>query len=56
MKVSLYCEAEEQGSNIGIAKALTEILNVDDLREIAQYLLVFVENNPTENGVGKRVS
>lgn len=48
MKVCLYCDAEEPSSNIGIAKALTEILSVDDLREIAQYLLVFAENNPNE--------
>lgn len=45
MKVNLYCEEEEQCSNIGIAKALTEILEVDDLREIAQYLWVFAVNN-----------
>lgn len=47
MEVHLYCNAEESSSNIGIAKALTEILDVDDLREIAQYLLIFVDNNPT---------
>lgn len=45
MKVYLYCEEEESISNIGIAKALTETLRTDALREIAQYLLVFVENN-----------
>lgn len=45
MKLSLYCESEEKGSNIGIAKALTEILSADDLKEIAQYLLIFAKNN-----------
>ena len=45
MRVELHCEAEERDSNIGIAKALTEILDADDLKEIAQYLMVFVENN-----------
>lgn len=49
MRVYLYCEAGESSSNIGIAKALTEILGTDDLREIAQYLSVFVENNSIEN-------
>ena len=51
MKVCLYCEANEKHSNIGVAKALTElteIFGVNDLREIAQYLLVFVENNQTD--------
>ena len=54
MKVNLYCEAGESDSNIGIAKALTEILKTDDLREIVQYLLVFVENNSSEKGWGQK--
>lgn len=48
MKVCLYCETEEKWSNIGVAKALIElpeVFGVNDLREIAQYLLVFAENN-----------
>lgn len=45
MRVELYCEAEEKGLNIGIAKALTEILDANDLKEIAQYLMIFAENN-----------
>lgn len=54
MKVCLHCEAEESVSNIGIAKALTEILGTDDLREIVQYLLVFAENNPVDNSIGRQ--
>lgn len=45
MRVELYCEIEETVSNIGVAKALTEILDADDLKEIAQYLMIFAENN-----------
>lgn len=45
MKLHFYCDENEMHSNIGIAKALTEELKVNDLREIAQYLMVFVENN-----------
>lgn len=50
MKVYLYIEENERYSNIGLAKALIELnerFGVNDLREIAQYLLVFVENNST---------
>ena len=54
MRVYFYCDKGETGSNIGVAKALTETLEADALREIAQYLLIFAENNPTENGIGKR--
>lgn len=55
MKLHFYCDENEMHSNIGIAKALTEELKVNDLREIAQYLMVFVENNSIlfdEIGVG----
>lgn len=45
MKLHFYYDENEIESNIGIAKALTEELEVNDLREIAQYLMVFVENN-----------
>lgn len=45
MKLHFYCDENEKCSNIGITKALTEELKVNDLREIAQYLMVFVENN-----------
>lgn len=47
MKLSIHLDACETYSNIGMAKALIESnLSVDDLREIAQYLMVFVENAP----------
>jgi hypothetical protein len=55
MKLHFYCDENERHSNIGIAKALTEELKVNDLREIVQYLMVFVDNNSIlfdEIGVG----
>ena len=54
MKVCLYCDADEPCSNIGIAKALTEMLDTDALREIEQYLWVFVTNNSVDKGVGRK--
>lgn len=48
MKINFCCDENEWHSNIGIAKALTEELELNDLREIAQYLMVFVENNRTK--------
>ena len=54
MKVYLHCDAMEPKSNIGVAKALTEILSTDDLREIAEYLLVFANNNSVEHGVVRK--
>ena len=45
MKVYFECAPKEPASNINIAGALTEALRIDDLREIAQYLMVFVNNN-----------
>lgn len=47
MILSIHLDAGETYSNIGMAKALIELnLSVDDLREIEQYLLVFVNNDP----------
>ena len=50
MKIYFECEKEEMHSNIGIAKALSETLKPDDLREIALYLAVFVTTRKTEEG------
>lgn len=47
MKLSIHLDAGETYSNIGMAKALIESrLSVDDVREIVQYLKVFVKNAP----------
>lgn len=46
MKLEIHLDANEQYTNIGMAKALIEsFLFANDLREIAQYLIVFAENN-----------
>ena len=50
MKIYFECEAEEKCSNIGIAKALTEELKPDDVREIALYLAAFVVAHQIEKG------
>jgi hypothetical protein len=47
MKIHIhYDDPEELFSNIGFAKALTEMpaLNVSDLCEISRYLMVFCES------------
>ena len=45
MKICIQFEPEEFYSNIGFAKALTEMpaLDVSDLYEIARYLAVFCD-------------
>ena len=47
MKLAIHLDAQEPYTNIGMAKAMVEAnLSVFDLKEIAEYLLVFVENYP----------
>ena len=47
MKLAIHLDAQEPYTNIGMAKAMVESnLSVFDLKEIAEYLLVFVENRP----------
>lgn len=51
MKISFFCEAEEMNTNIGIAKAMTESgLTGKDLREIAEYLLIYSDHNKPKGG------
>ena len=50
MKISFVFEENEQASNIGIAKAMTESgLFPNELQEIARYLLVYAENRFAED-------
>ena len=47
MKLAIHLDAQETYTNIGMAKAMVESnLSVFDLKEIAEHLLVFVENRP----------
>ncbi len=47
MRLEIYLDANEEFTNIGLAKALIEsTLPPKALREVAQHLLVYVENNP----------
>lgn len=50
MKICFEFSAAENLSNIGIAKALTEVPNMteSDLYEIGRYLLVYSEARATE--------
>lgn len=50
MKMFFEFEVEENQTNIGIAKAMTEVgfLSEADLCEIAKYLLVYTEARSTE--------
>ena len=49
MKLEIHLDSYENYSNIGMAKAIIESrLSENDVRELAQYLTVYVENNPTE--------
>ena len=50
MKMFFEFEVEENQTNIGIAKAMTEVefLNEADLCEIAKYLLVYTDARSTE--------
>lgn len=51
MKLEIHMDPYESYTNIGMAKAMIEAsLSANDLREIAQHLLIFVENHPTEKG------
>ena len=44
MHITIECEKNELASNIGVAKALTEIFDDEtDLKEIAEYLMVFAK-------------
>lgn len=51
MKMLFEFEAEENQTNIGIAKALTELpsLNEADLAEIGKYLLVYSDARAVGN-------
>lgn len=47
MKLEIHLDAQELYTNIGMAKAMVESnLSVFDLKEIAEYLLVFAGNRP----------
>lgn len=49
MMLHIHLDSNENYSNIGMAKAIIESrLSVDDVRELAQYLTVYAENNQTE--------
>lgn len=49
MKIEIYAEGYEKNQNIAIAQAMTETSLSDcDLREIAQYLMVFSDNRRIE--------
>lgn len=51
MRVHYYMDENENPSNIGVAKALTEVHDTSDLREIVGYLVVFIKTHqPTEGG------
>lgn len=51
MKLEIRLDACETYTNIGMAKAIVEsILSANDLKEIAEYLLIYCDNHPTEKG------
>lgn len=53
MKINFRLNNDEYQSNIGIAKALTEVPNMTeaDLYEIGRYLLVYSDARATENNL-----
>lgn len=51
MRIEIHLDSHENYTNIGLAKALIESsLCSKDLKEIAEYLLIFNDNHPTEKG------
>lgn len=51
MKLEIHLDAHETYTNIGMAKAMVEsTLSASDLKEIAEYLLIYYDNHPTEKG------
>ena len=51
MKLEIRLDAYETYSNIGMAKAMVEsTLSANDLKEIAEHLLIYCDNHPTEKG------
>lgn len=51
MMIQIHLDSAETFSNIGLAKAIVESsLSTNDVQELAQYLMIYSENNPTEKG------
>ena len=49
MKIEIHLDAYETYSNIGMAKAMVEsTLSANDLKEIAEHLLIYCDAHPTE--------
>lgn len=51
MMLQIQLDSNEPYSNLGLAKAIVESsLSAKDMQELAQYLMIYSENNPTEKG------
>lgn len=51
MKLEIHLDAHEAYTNIGVAKAMVEsTLSANDLKEVAEHLLIYCDNHPTEKG------